>query len=246
MDEVSLAILADWWLKSSCQVVLTGAGISTESGLPDFRSAQGLWKGNDPRRVASISALYENPQDFYEFYRMRCHNLEAALPNKGHEVLANLMKARLLKAIITQNVDGFHQRAGASRVIELHGSLRASRCLSCGKRYGSDVLHESALPKCSSCGGAIRPDVVLFGENLPFEAMRQAEIETKRSDLFVVIGSSLEVSPANYFPIMARDRGAKLVIINIESTVMDEEADLVIHGKSGVLLSSLYDLVKKE
>jgi len=232
--------LVDWWRKADYRVVFTGAGMSTESGLPDFRSPQGLWRGVDPARIATISALYENPQEFYDFYRMRLSRLGQAKPNRGHEILGKMQQQRLLNAIITQNVDGLHQRGGAARVIELHGSLREARCLKCKKDYPSGILEGQEIPTCPACGGMIKPGVVLFGEMLPAEALRQAEIEAKRARLFAVIGSSLEVSPANHFPVMARENGAKLVIINREATAMDHEADLILRGSAGEILEKLY------
>ncbi len=241
---MSIDTLATWWIEASYRVVLTGAGMSTESGLPDFRSPQGLWKQKDPRKLASISALLANPAEFYEFYRMRLAALHKAEPHEGHRVLAQLQKERLLNAIITQNVDGLHQKAGATRVIELHGNLREAVCLNCGNRYSSKVLEEKDFPACEACGGKLKPGVVLFGETLPHDALRQADMETKRARLFVVIGSSLEVSPANYFPLLARDVGARLVFINLEPTDMDDQAHLIIRGKAGEVLEELYAKIK--
>jgi NAD-dependent deacetylase len=243
-EVLSIETLASWWVDAGYRVVLTGAGMSTESGLPDFRSPQGLWKEKDPRKLASISALFANPGEFYEFYRMRLAGLNKAEPHKGHLVLAQLQKERLLNAIITQNVDGLHQKAGAARVIELHGSLREAVCLNCGEKYRSKVLEEKDFPTCAACGGKLKPGVVLFGETLPSEALRQADMETRRAKLFVVIGSSLEVSPANYFPLLARDVGARLAFINLEPTDMDDQAHLVIRGKAGEVLEELYALIK--
>jgi len=244
-EREKVGILAEWWKEATYRVVLTGAGMSTESGLPDFRSPQGLWKGQDPRRLASISALYSNTREFYDFYRMRLSHLGKAQPHQGHKILGDLQKEMLLNAIITQNVDGLHQSAGATRVIELHGNLREAKCLSCGRVYPIQVLEEQELPTCKDCGSLLKPGVILFGENLPGEALRQAEMETKRAHLFVVIGSSLEVSPANYFPLQARDNGAKLVILNMETTAMDNEAHLIIRGRAGEILSDLYQRLKE-
>lgn len=243
LDLQAIELLADWWLQASYRVVLTGAGISTESGLPDFRSPQGLWKGRDPQQLASLSALYHNTKEFYEFYRMRLASMGKANPNNGHRILACLQKEMLLNAIITQNVDGLHQRAGAGRVIELHGSLRETLCLSCRHTYPSAVLTEMEIPTCSQCGGLLKPGVILFGESLPPEAIRQADMETRRAKVFLVVGSSLEVSPANYYPLLARDVGAKVVIINMERTYLDDQADLLIRGKAGEILGHLYQAI---
>lgn len=245
MDRNAIDLLTGWWREATYRVVLTGAGMSTESGLPDFRSPQGLWKGHDPRRLASIDALYSNTREFYSFYRMRLTNLWKAEPHRGHRILGDMQKEMLLNAIITQNVDGLHQKAGATRVIELHGNLREAKCLSCGKIYSAQVLEEQEIPVCPACQGLLKPGVILFGEKLPREAMRQAEMETKRARLFTVIGSSLEVSPANYFPVQAKDSGARLVIINLEATVMDDMADLIIRGQAGEVLAELSQGLKQ-
>lgn len=239
----AISTLAGWWKADSYRVVLTGAGMSTESGLPDFRSPQGLWKGLDPKKLASISALHNNTREFYEFYRMRLAKLQQALPHRGHFALARLQKERLLDAIITQNVDGLHHQAGAVRVIELHGNLREAVCIKCGRIYPSKLLEEQELPHCAHCRGMLKPGVILFGESLPAEALRQAEMETRRAHLFVVIGSSLEVSPANYFPVLARERGAKLVLINLEPTHMDDDADLTIRRPAGEVLEELAERI---
>lgn len=238
-----LETLAKWWYELPYRVVFSGAGMSTESGLPDFRSPQGMWKKQDPRLLASISALRSNTQEFYDFYRMRLANLQKAQPHNGHQVLGRLQKKRMLDAIITQNVDSLHQRAGASRVIELHGNLREAVCLKCKSIYPSSILEETATPLCKECQGLLKPGVILFGESLPYDALRQAEMESKRAKLFIVIGSSLEVSPANYFPELAKDCGAKLVFINMEPTHMDPKADLIIREKAGNVLVEVEKLI---
>lgn len=244
-ERSKIETLARWWLELPYRVVFTGAGMSTESGLPDFRSPQGLWKKQDPRRLASISALYSNREEFYEFYRMRLAVLNKAEPHKGHLVLGELQKKRMLDAIITQNVDRLHQKAGATRVIELHGNLREAVCLDCKKVFPSTLLEEETIPSCKECGGLLKPGVILFGENLPYEALRHAEMESKRAKLFVVIGSSLEVSPANYFPELAKDQGARLVLINMEPTHLDSRADLVIRDKAGEVLAGLERILQE-
>jgi len=240
-----LKILARWLKESTHTVVFTGAGMSTEAGLPDFRSKTGLWKQKDPRKLASIDAMYRNPQEFYEFYRMRLAALGDAAPHKGHIILAQWEKKRLIQAVITQNVDGLHHRAGSNRVIELHGSLREAVCLKCKSIHPSEVLLGEGIPRCH-CGQMLKPGVILFGEMLPQEALRQAEIESRRSHLFIVIGSSLEVSPANFFPLEAKNAGSKLVIINLEPTDMDEQADLLIRGKAKEVLEELDQMLHSE
>ncbi len=211
-------------------VVFTGAGMSTESGLPDFRSARtGLWNQVDPTRLASIEALENNREEFIQFYHKRLQAIHDYKPHAGHEILSKWEKAGLVQAIITQNVDGFHQQAGSSNVTELHGTLRTVHCHSCGKKYPNRDFINGKF-HCE-CGGFLRPSVVLFGEMLPFDAVEAAERETAKADLFIVLGSSLSVSPANHFPVEAKQNGAKLVIVNLESTDFDDLADLVIHDR---------------
>lgn len=240
-----ITTLAKWWIEAPYRVVFTGAGMSTEAGLPDFRSKEGLWKKQDPRKLASIDALLHNTEDFYDFYRNRFHGLSLASPHNGHKILAKLEKDGLLNSIITQNVDGLHDIAGSNRVIELHGNLRKSECISCHVEYKTEKLLEKDIPKCDKCEGLLKPGIILFGEMLPQEALQQADIESRRAHLFIVIGSSLEVSPANYFPLKARDKGAKLVFINLDNTDMDEMAHLIIRGKAGEVLENLYGEIRR-
>lgn len=227
---------------SKYAVVFTGAGMSTESGLPDFRSAaRGLWNIKDPSDYASTDALYNNREKFTEFYRMRIENLLKYEPHKGHYILADLEKRGIVKSIITQNVDGYHIKAGSQNLIELHGRLYELFCLSCGALYPCERYLEEEGAKCT-CGGFIRPGVVLFGEGLPEDAMDKAYEETIKADLFIVLGSSLTVSPANQFPLIAKRNGAKLAIINMESTIMDRYFDIVINDESiGEYLDLLFN-----
>jgi NAD-dependent deacetylase len=239
----NLQLLAQWLKESTHTVVFTGAGMSTESGLPDFRSKTGLWKNKDPKKLATIEAMFQNPEEFYNFYRQRLSTLGEASPHKGHRILADWEKKRIIQAIITQNVDGLHHRAGSSRVIELHGTLREAVCLQCKSTYPSKALLKEGIPLCS-CGHMLKPGVILFGEMLPQEALRQADIESRRSHLFIVIGSSLEVSPANFFPLEAKGAGAKLVLINLEPTEVDERADLLIRDRAGHVLEKVDRILK--
>ncbi|WP_420846082.1 NAD-dependent deacylase [Neobacillus notoginsengisoli] len=225
--------------ESSYTVVFTGAGMSTEAGLPDFRSAStGLWNNIDPMELASTDAMYNNREAFIDFYRYRVESLRACTPHKGHEILAKWGREGKVKSIITQNVDGFHHLAGSESVAELHGTLRTCHCNDCRRRYPIDNFME--LGTSCECCGFLRPSVVLFGEELPEDAFIQAEREAKKADLFVAIGSSLTVSPANLFPQIAKQAGAKLVIINIEKTGLDHLADLIItNEKIGSILQQL-------
>lgn len=223
-------MISKWLQESKYTVVLTGAGMSTESGLPDFRSStSGLWTQEDPTQVASIDALNRNVERFFEFYRHRVIGLQEAHPHKGHKILAKWEKHGLIKSIITQNIDGFHTEAGSESVIELHGTMKKVHCQSCGKEYGNEkYLKEEFI---CDCGGKLRPSVVLFGEMLPEDAILKAAEETEKADLFIVLGSSLTVSPANQFPILAKQNGAKLVIVNLDPTDFDMFADVVINDK---------------
>ncbi|USG63938.1 NAD-dependent deacylase [Brevibacillus ruminantium] len=235
------------WLKASkFTVVFTGAGMSTESGLPDFRSAQaGLWRSKDPARLASTHALQHNREEFLDFYRMRIEALLSCKPHAGHVLLAEWERRGLIQGIITQNVDGYHQQAGSQHIAELHGSLTTLSCLVCEKTYTAARYQEENGWVCP-CGGFLRPDVVLFGEALPASAFEQALNWTEQADLFLVLGSSLSVSPANWFPQQAKERGARLVIVNREPTILDDLADAVIHERSiGEVLKEM-DLAMKK
>ena len=218
-------VLAERILRGEGITVFTGAGMSTESGLPDFRSPQGLWKDRDPREFATLWALERNPEAFREFYRWRIETLLAVQPNRGHHILAEWERRGIVRCVITQNVDGLHGMAGSRNVIPLHGDLRSLRCSRCRQEYGAELFlkrHE-----CPDCGGALRPNVVLFGENLPERAMEEAEEAAASGGLFLVLGSSLTVSPANWYPRLARASGAFLAIVNAEPTPLDGLAHAV-------------------
>lgn len=232
--------LADWLRRSSFACVFTGAGMSTESGLPDFRSAGGLWKQNRRfEELASISALRHDFPEFVEFYRWRIRMLQGVEPHAGHRRIAEWQRTGRVHALITQNVDGLHARAGSPEVIELHGSLRTIRCQRCGSEADSERFLTDEGTHCARCGDKMRPDVVLFGEALPEEALRKAQDASERADLFIVLGSSLQVSPANWFPQVAKSHGAKLVILNREPTAFDAVADLRIEAAIGETLEAL-------
>lgn len=223
-------MLAELLKQSKRTIVYTGAGMSTESGLPDFRSAKtGMWENIDPAKVATVTAMNEQVEQFFSFYKQRVLSAEEAGPHKGHAILAEWEKEGLIHGIITQNVDGFHTMAGSENVMELHGTLRTVHCETCGKVYSNERYANDEF--YCECGGTLRPSVVLFGEMLPEEAFIRAIFESERADLFIVLGSSLTVTPANQFPLMAKQHGAKLVIINMEPTEMDHYADLVIHNR---------------
>jgi NAD-dependent deacetylase len=235
--------LADWIRRSGYAVALTGAGVSTESGIPDFRSPEGgLWTQVSPMEVASVEGFLSNPQRFYEFWRGRFAKLTDAEPNVTHRLLAKLEAAGKLKAVVTQNIDGLHTKAGSRHVLEVHGSYRRGICVACGRRYAiEDVLtksEQSGVPRCDGCDGLLKPDVVLFGELLP-PAFSEAEREILKCDLLLALGSSLEVYPVAGLVPQAKARGARLVILNRDPTEFDALADLVIHAELGPTIEHL-------
>lgn len=228
------------WLAESITagraVVFSGAGISTESGLKDFRSKDGLWSQFDPTRLASVDMLEENYDAFRDFYIARLLVPDSVKPNRGHELIAEWESKGWIEGVITQNVDRLHQKAGSVKVAELHGSLEPVCCHRCGKIYGKEAFIGG--DSCA-CGGRLRPGVVLFGEMLPPEPMELADKWSNECELFIVLGSSLTVSPANFFPRQAKKRGAKLVIINRDETPLDYMADLSVHEGIGGYLEKV-------
>lgn len=218
--------------QSSHMVVFTGAGISTPSGIPDFRSPDsGLWQKNDPFEVASIWAFQHQPRAFFDWIRPLAQQAESAEPNRAHHAIAILEKRGFVKAVITQNIDGLHQKAGSRRVLELHGSTQTATCSHCGKRHEKAYfepifLNKYGIPHCDQCGRVIKPDVVLFGEELPQTVWESAYQECLQADLLFIAGSSLEVSPANSLPETAARHGARLIINNLGRTHLDRLADV--------------------
>ena len=227
--------------KTNHGVALTGAGVSTPSGIPDFRSpTSGLWDTSDPMQVASISAFQQNPQHFYDWIHPLCRLLLAAEPNPAHQALAALEAAGRLKAIITQNIDDLHGKAGSKTVFELHGHMREVTCLRCHQvESASPFIHkfitDGQIPK-HHCGGVLKPNVILYGEQLPVQEYLAAEAAVKAADLILVTGSSLEVAPASDLPALALRNGAKVIIVNYDSTYLDHQADLVIRADVAEIL----------
>lgn len=228
-------------------VALTGAGMSTESGLPDFRSPEGLWAEFDPLEVATLSAFRRAPEKFYAFYRARLALLAGAAPNAGHYALAGLEASGAVAAVVTQNVDGLHQAAGSRLVIELHGNLREAACPQC--RWTGPIsmvtaaLDRGAMPVCPQCSSRVKPNVVLFEEELPEAAYRQAEEACERAHVLLVVGSSLQVTPAARLPEIAIRRGAAVIIVNDEPTPLDPIAHTVLRGRAGTILPDLVQRV---
>jgi NAD-dependent deacetylase len=220
-------------------VVLTGAGISTESGIPDFRSPEGIWAEVDPFEVASIQAFRGDPERVWGFYRERIHALLEAEPNAGHRALAELERRALVQAVVTQNIDTLHVRAGSRDVVEVHGSIRSATCLACGSSQALDEvlaqLQQRPAPLCPACGAILKPGVVLFGELLPAEAMRRATELAQGASLMLVVGSSLEVWPVAGLPLEA----GSIAIVNRGPTALDDRAEVKIDGGAGETLGAL-------
>lgn len=229
---------------SNYAVALTGAGISTPSGIPDFRSpSYGLWQHVDPFEVASRWGFERHPEKFYAWVKPLAAAMVAARPNDAHRALAVLESASLIRAVITQNVDGLHQQAGSRNVHEVHGHLREATCLACGATYPSEGLLErfvsdGRLPRCT-CGGVLKPSVVLFGELLPPDVAQAAQEAVARCDAMLVAGSSLTVSPAGDWPAEMVARGGDLLIVNQTPTPLDDAATVVIRGDVGQVLPAV-------
>jgi NAD-dependent deacetylase len=216
-------------------VVLTGAGISTESGIPDFRSASGIWAQYDPMEYATIDAFRRDPEKVWEFYALRLGVLAEAEPNAGHLALAELERRGLVQAVVTQNIDGLHQRAGSREVIEVHGSIRTASCLECG----AEAALERPAQRCPRCGAIMKPGVVMFGELLPEAAMARAAELARAAGLLLVVGSTLEVYPVAALPEETLMAGGTLAIVNRGPTPYDGRAALKIDDAAGLTLGRL-------
>ncbi|HSG83570.1 MAG TPA: NAD-dependent deacylase [Nitrosopumilus sp.] len=225
-------------------VFVTGAGISQESGIPTFRGKDGLWRNHDAMKLATINAFYDNPKLVWEWYNERRMNIFQAQPNPGHEAIAELEKY-VEVVVLTQNIDGLHQKSGSTKVLELHGSIVKIKCSVCD--YKEEILTEiSELPPLCKCGNILRPDVVWFGEPLPQDVWQNAINLASNCDLMIIAGTSLVVSPANTLPIYAKQNNATLVEINPEETEMSEEMDIIIRNTSAKSLPKLVSLFKNK
>jgi NAD-dependent deacetylase len=226
-------------------VALSGAGISTPSGLPDFRSTgEGLWEHVDPMEVASLLAVRQQPEAFYAFARPFARRLLSARPNPAHLALARLELAGRLHGVITQNVDGLHQMAGSRAVLEVHGNLRRATCLRCYRSYPSEealrgFVEDGTVPRCPACGGVLKPDAILMGEQLPRQVHDQALTWARSCDLMLVVGSSLEVMPAALLPLEAVQSGGRLILVNRQPTYLDPRADVVLRDDVAEVLPRL-------
>jgi NAD-dependent deacetylase len=230
-------------------VVLTGAGVSTESGIPDFRSPDGLWAEFDPMDYASLASFQRNPVRIWDFYARRFAFLVDAEPNDAHRALAHLEALGLVEAVVTQNIDLLHERAGSRDVVEVHGSIRRAVCLACGAAEQlAGVLEQLArapAPRCPDCGAVLKPDVVFFGELLPEAAIDRAIQLAQRARLLLVVGSSLEVHPVAGLPFETLATGGALAIVNRGPTPLDAHADVRLDGSAGEILSEVVRLVEE-
>ncbi len=258
MVELSAAVLGDIHCAADIirgakrAVALTGAGISTPSGIPDFRSAHGgLWQRYDPFEVASLSAFRYHPEKFFNWIRPLAQEMRRANPNPAHLALAHLERAGFLKTIITQNIDGLHQRAGSENVLEVHGSMEKLTCVGCYRKYSVTDFEElyferGVIPRCQECNQILKPDVVLYGEQLPVRTWLAAEKASKSCDLMLVTGSSLEVLPVAGLPMRALENGAHLIVVNNSSTYIDVRADLVFTEDVADIIPSIVTEVLEE
>jgi NAD-dependent deacetylase len=243
-DGSSIEQVAQWLASSRSVVVLTGAGISTESGIPDFRSPGGVWS---KYRTVYFDEFLASTDGRFEYWRQKCEmhrEFAAAEPNAGHKVLAKWEVDGRIRGVITQNIDGLHQMVGSSRVLELHGTARQAACLDCSARYDIEpfvaaFLASPRVPDCPACGGRIKHATISFGQMLPHDVLMEATRWSREADLMLAIGSSLVVTPAADLPRVAKDRGARLVIINRDPTPLDRIADAVVHGLIGETLTAI-------
>ncbi len=252
VNEEQLRTCARWINESAKGVVFTGAGISTESGIPDFRSPGGIWDRFDPSEL-SFQNFQSNPRSrrtYWNFYRENWMVSRDVKPNQAHLAVASLEKLGKIAAVITQNIDGLHQAAGnmAARVLELHGNMWEVRCLSCNALYPWEEILSALdegknVENCGYCGGLLKPATVSFGQSLPQQTLKEAQEYCMSCDLLICIGSSLVVYPAAGLPELAKSSGARLVIINRESTPKDKVADLVIRGEAGGIMSGILNLL---
>lgn len=241
MDKL-YAEIANQMMDLKPAVALTGAGISAESGIPTFRSKGGLWEKYDPMVYASIETFRQDPSKYWTIRGEFIRNYDAYQPNKAHLALAELEKMGIVGHVITQNIDGLHKKAGSQNVTEIHGSLRETYCLQCGKEYLAPGVPDGIPPYCK-CGGVLKPNTVLFGEQLPAGALEKAYQESTSCKLMLVIGTSAVVQPAASLPAVAQQKGAKIVEVNIEPAF--SAADVVVKEKAGVGLSHILEAIRR-
>jgi NAD-dependent deacetylase len=246
--------VADLILESRRLVVFSGAGISTESGIPDFRSPGGIWERFDPDDF-TIDKFLNNPESRRKQWRIFSEGLlsDKAEPNAAHVAIAELHRLGRLDCVITQNIDNLHQKAGVpdDKVYELHGNMKWAICLDCGRRYTFGEVKArldsgEEIPDCEGCRGTLKPDIVMFGEQLPYQVLQDASRRSMAADLFIVIGSTLVVYPAAFMPKYAVESGARLVIINLSTTPMDHQATVLIRARAGETMAGIVRKVKEK
>ncbi|MDP8012086.1 MAG: NAD-dependent protein deacylase [Thermoplasmata archaeon] len=235
-------------LKNSKQAVaLTGSGISTGSGIPTFRGKDGLWNKYDPEKF-TMEYFMKNPKDFWSTAKNLFLPLINAFPSKSHYVLAELEEMGIIKAVITQNIDGLHQKAGSKNVLEIHGNGKKLKCLLCGEEYDIenfiDEINKNNVPLCKKCHSILKPDAVLFGELLPKKTYLNSIYYSYTADVMLVIGTSLLVEPAASLPFSAKEKGAKIITINLEKTPLDDLADYILKGYSDEILDKILNEIK--
>jgi NAD-dependent deacetylase len=244
---------ADLVVTAAPVVVFTGAGASTESGIPDFRSPTGLWARHDPDDFSyqRFVGTEEGRRRYWAVGRELYATVRAAQPNAAHHAIAELDALGLLDCVITQNIDNLHQRTGlaADKVIELHGNATRVRCLGCGAGCTREEVQArletgETVPECRACGGILKPHTILFGEPMPARETQQAEARSRTAGCYIVVGSSLQVYPAAYMPVYAKEAGARLVMVNLTPTHLDRVADVVIPGKAGEVMGRLVEAVR--
>ncbi len=255
MSREKIEMLAQLIEKSKDIVVFTGAGVSTESGVPDFRSPGGIWDRFDPNEMTfqKFVSSEKSRRKYWDLFKATYKEFQGIEPNRAHLAIAELEKRGQLSAVVTQNVEELHQKGGSSleKVLELHGTMWKVRCLDCGKDYPWEeayrLLEQGEIPgNCPDCGGLFKPATIAFGQQLPVHTLKEAQERSRSCDLFISIGSSLVVYPAALMPQMAKESGAALVIINREPTPFDDIADLVIHAQAGETMKTAVDLAGQE
>ena len=242
--------VAQWLASAERAVVFTGAGISTESGIPDFRSPNGIWATSQPVYFDEFVASEESRYEYWRQKSVAHRDFADSQPNIGHTLLAKWEAAGYLQAVVTQNIDGLHQLAGSSRVIELHGTARQIGCLQCEQRYDADsmvqrFLETDQVPSCEQCGGMLKHATISFGQSLQPEVLEDAMTLARTADFLMVLGSSLVVEPAASLPRLAKQQGARVVIVNRDGTPQDQDADQVFHEGLGVTLEAFDKWLEK-
>lgn len=249
--EAQIKLAARLITEAEYVVSVTGAGISTPSGIPDFRSPEsGLWISSDPMAVASIFSFRQRPETFFEWVRPFVKTLLEAEPNPAHKALADLEAMDRIKTVITQNIDGLHQRAGSQHVLEVHGHVREATCIRCYQiepleEFLFDFVRDGQILHCSSCGGVLKPNVILVGEQLPVSVLNAAWREVRACDVVLVAGTSLEMAPASELPMTAVMHGAKAIVVNYEPTNLDPMAHVVIHHNVATVLPQIAALCRQ-